>query len=149
MMTNHFYNFKKYALIEDESIPIPSGIDSSKEVMVLCKKTDLTGPNRELLEKILNAIGQNMTSTQIVGVNDDEKINVSQLLHIGSPNTLLSFEINLNKNGLNLKQKLYKLIKLLDTTIIISESLSQLQNKVEAKKKLWATLQLHFKNSSA
>lgn len=141
-----FYDYPKYRLIEDVSISIDHNLDKDKKVMVLCKKKDLNGPNHELLLKILQAIGHTPESTQIIGVDDHEKINVTLLLSNVQPETLLSFEINLNKNGLNLEQKLYRLIKLMDTTIIISEALSTLQGKKEAKVKLWGALQEHFQN---
>ena len=148
MIQSNFFNFPRYELVEDQSISIPTDLKNNKSVMVLCKKKDLNGPNNELLLKMLGAIGHTSESTQIIGIDDAEKINVTQLLTIAQPDTLLSFEINLNKNGLNLEQKLYKLINLVSTTIIISESLSTLQEKTESKKKLWASLQLHFKNKS-
>ncbi len=144
MIADGFYDFRRYDLIEDQCDRSFYPDLREQSVLVLCKSDDLSGPNKELLTKILAAIGQNFDNTQIVGVRPDQKINVTEILNIVKPSTLLSFHINLNTHGLKLEQKLYRIIGLMDTSIIISEALTILQDKIESKKRLWNELQTQF-----
>jgi tRNA uridine 5-carbamoylmethylation protein Kti12 len=123
---------------------IPEKLDSTKEALVFCRKKDLNQENHELLIKILGAVNHNLENTNIVALEDSSILDISALMQIIKPKSLLSFEINLNTNGLNLDQKLYKVMHLLDTSIIISESLSTLQQNKESKLKLWNALKEHF-----
>lgn len=143
-MIESFSDYTRYDLIEDKAKELPNSTYEQKAVMVLCKHKDLTGPNRDLLNKILGAIGQDESNTNIIGVDDHELIDVTDLLRRVPPETLLSFEINLNKNGLNLEQKLYRRIPLMSTTVIISEALETLQGSKDKKMKLWTCLKEHF-----
>lgn len=122
----------------------PEQIDFSKESLVLCRKKDLNEDNHDLLVKILSAVNLTLEITNIVAMEDSDILDVSTLIRKIKPKSLLSFEINLNTNGLNLDQKLYKPTHLVGTSIIISESLSTLQKNKESKLKLWNALKEHF-----
>lgn len=140
-----FHNFPIYKLISDQSSSVLSSAHSEKEVCVLCKPADLTTENKALLEKILSAIGHDLEGTNIISMEKTKFSDVTSILSYLRPKFLLSFEINLNTFGLNIDQKLYKALHLENTTIIISESLSTLQENKESKLKLWTTLKEQFK----
>ncbi len=138
-----FDGYKRYHLIEDQPHTIDHKAEiTTNQILVLCLEEDLTDDNKVLLSKILGAIGETMDSATIMSVNN--RMNLTEIINRNKPSTLLSFRVNLNKNGLNLHQRLYEIIVIDRMSIIISESLSDLNQNKEAKMRLWNTLKTHF-----
>ena len=125
-MTHPYFTNLKYYQIGRDRIKELS-IDKNEEFLILCKKSDFRENNRQFLIKILHAINKSIADCHIILIEEYEALDAASLLIQYQPKVLISFEINLNKNGLNIEQKLYKPIHLLNTLIIISESLDKLQ----------------------
>ena len=143
MEADAFYDFERYNLIEDQTQPLH--FTTQKKALVICLENDINEANTQLLDKILSAINLSIQDVEIIIQPTGSILNITQLLRDCEPNVMLSFHVNLNKNGLNIEQKLYQPIILMNTSIIISQALSHLQNDNQAKAKLWNAIK-HYKD---
>lgn len=151
MKVGHFDQYPRYNLIESD-LPTFEYINKieNASTVVLCKSQDLTETNKELLSKILQAVGETIASVDIISINKNGVNHLNSILKSDHLKVLLSFEVNLNNNGLNLHQRLYHIINMSGLSILISESLTKLTNDKGAKMKLWTELQkLYTSNKSA
>lgn len=149
MTLGHFDSYTRYNIIEAPSSEEASALNSTQPTtIVLCKSHDLTEENKALLTKILSAVGETLESVQFVSVDQNGQRHLNQVIQQGHTRVLLSFEVNLNNNGLNIHQRLYYITKIGDLSILISEALSTLQEKKEAKMKLWTELQKLYPQQS-
>ncbi len=145
----HFDSYPRYKIIESDKTA--SGIvDSTPRptTIVLCKSHDLSEDNKVLLSKILSAVGETLESVQFVSVDHNGQNHLNQVIQQGHTKVLLSFEVNLNNNGLNIHQRLYHITTIGEMSVLISESLSTLSEKKEAKMKLWTELQKLYPQQS-
>ena len=149
MTFGHFDSYPRYKIIEP-SISVEISVDRATQptTIVLCKSHDLTDDNKVLLSKILSAVGETLDSVQFVSVDQNGQAHLNQVIQQGHTKVLLSFEVNLNNNGLNIHQRLYHIAMIGELSILISESLSTLSEKKEAKMKLWTELQKLYPQQS-
>lgn len=149
MTLGHFDSYPRYKIIEDHSKSMDStDLSNQPTTIVLCKSHDLTDENKLLLEKILQAVGETLDSVQFVSVDQNGQRHLNQIIVEGHTKVLLSFEVNLNNNGLNIHQRLYHITMIGDLSLLISESLTALSQKKEAKMKLWTELQKLYPQQS-
>ena len=137
-----FYSYHKYDIIESNA----AGLNYIRQVkgattIVLCKSQDLTASNEKLLANILKAVGETMDTVNVISIDNNGLHHINKLIKNPLLKVLLSFEVNLNSNGLNIHQRLYHIIQLSKLSILISESLSKLSNDKTSKLKLWKELQ--------
>jgi len=149
MTFGHFDSYPRYKIIEPSKSEETS-VDpiTQPTTVVLCKSHDLTDDNKVLLSKILSAVGETLDSVQFVSVDQNGLAHLNQVIRQGHTRVLLSFEVNLNNNGLNIHQRLYHITMIGELSILISESLSTLSEKKEAKMKLWTELQKLYPQQS-
>ena len=142
MNIGSFDEYPRYNIVDS----VESGFDYINQIdntstIVLCRSEDLTESNKELLSKILQAVGETINSVDIISINKNGQNHLNSILNNHSLRVLLSFEVNLNSNGLNLHQRLYHIIRMSELSLLISESLTKLSNDKVAKMKLWKELQ--------
>jgi DNA polymerase III psi subunit len=149
MTIGHFDSYPRYQIIEQpESMGHSTDLSAHPTTIVLCKSHDLTEENKTLLAKILKAVGETLETVQFVSVDQNGQHHLNQIIVDGHTRVLLSFEVNLNNNGLNIHQRLYHIIMIGELSILISESLTTLTQKKEAKMKLWTELQKLYPQQS-
>jgi len=124
MTFGHFDSYPRYKIIEPSKSEETS-VDpiTQPTTVVLCKSHDLTDDNKVLLSKILSAVGETLDSVQFVSVDQNGLAHLNQVILQGHTRVLLSFEVNLNNNGLNIHQRLYHITMIGELSILISESL--------------------------
>lgn len=149
MTFGHFDTYPRYQIIENQNSNETSvDLSNHPTTIVLCKSHDLTEENKELLVKILKAVGETIETVDMVSVDQNGQHHLNEIIKESHTRVLLSFEVNLNNNGLNIHQRLYHIIKISDLSILISEALSTLSVKKEAKMKLWQELQKLYPEQS-
>jgi DNA polymerase III psi subunit len=112
-----------------------------KVVIVL---TSLNPTDSELLGKILGAVKLDLQSVDIIELDKNQEINLSQIFIQKSVNQLITFGINLSKVRLDVLLNSYQILEKQGIKFIYSDSLTSIQNDIPKKKALWGSLKEMF-----
>lgn len=113
-----------------------------QKVVILVNSLNPT--NSELLGKILGAVKLNLQSVDIVELDKNQQVNLSQIFTQKSVNQLITFGIDLLKVNLDIKLLPYQILENQGIKFIYSDSLTDIQNDIPKKKALWGSLKEMF-----
>jgi DNA polymerase III psi subunit len=111
---------------------------------VIILVTSLNPTDSELLGKILGAVKLDLQSVDIIELDKNQEVNLSQIFAQKSVNQLVTFGINLSKVGIDIKLTPYQILEKQGIKFIYSDSLTDIQNDVPKKKALWGSLKEMF-----
>jgi DNA polymerase III psi subunit len=106
--------------------------------------TSLNSTDSELLGKILGAVKLDLQSVDIIELDKNKEIDLSQIFTQKSVNQLVTFGIDLSKVSLDVKLTPYQILENQEIKFIYSDSLSDIQNDIPKKKALWGSLKEMF-----
>ena len=139
------YLLKNEFEVVEENIPqekIIQYYQPKQKVVVLVNQLNLT--DSELLGKILGAVKLDLQSVDIIELDKNQEVNLSQILTQKSVNQLITFGINLSKVSLDVNLTPYQILEKQGVKFIYSDSLTAIQNDVPKKKALWGSLKEMF-----
>lgn len=113
-----------------------------QRVIILIKS--LNPADSELLGKILGAVKLDLQSVDVVDLDNNQDINLSQIYSQRSVSQVITFGISLSKVNLDLKLVPYQILENQGIKFIYSDSLSDIQNDIPKKKALWGSLKEMF-----
>ncbi len=113
-----------------------------QKVIVLVNQLNPT--DSELLGKILGAVKLDLQSVDIIELDKNLAVNLSQIFTQNSVNQLITFGIDLSKVSIDVKLTPYQILENQGIKFIYSDSLTAIQNDVPKKKALWGALQGMF-----
>lgn len=138
-------------LLKDEFEIIGQDIQQEKPVQyyqpkqkVIILVTSLNPTDVELLGKILGAVKLDLQSVDIIELDKNQAVNLSQIFIQKSVNQLITFGIDLSKVNLDIKLMPYQILEKQGIKFIYSDSLSNIQNDIPKKKALWGSLKEMF-----
>jgi DNA polymerase III psi subunit len=111
---------------------------------VIILLNSLNPADSELLGKILGAVKLDLPSVDIVELDKNQDIDLSQIFTQKSVNQVITFGINLSKVSLDVKLTPYQILENQGIKFIYSDSLTDIQNDVPKKKALWTSLKEMF-----
>ena len=120
----------------------PSYYQPKQKVIILA--TSLNPTDSELLGKILGAVKLDLQSVDIVELDKNQEINLSQIFAQKSVNQLITFGLDLSKVSLDIKLTPYQILEKQDIKFMYSDSLTNIQNDIPKKKALWGSLKEMF-----
>ena len=104
----------------------------------------LNPTDSELLGKILGAVKLDLQSVDIIELDKNKDINLSQIFIQNSVNQLITFGIDLSKISLDIKLTPYQILEKQGIKFIYSDSLTDIRNDIPKKKALWGSLKEVF-----
>jgi DNA polymerase III psi subunit len=128
-----------------ENIPQENPIQyyqPKQKVIVLV--TSLNPTDSELLGKILGAVKLDLQSVDVIELDKNQDINLSQIFTQKSVNHIVTFGIDSSKVGLDIKLTPYQILEKQGIKFIYSDSLPDIQNDIPKKKALWGSLKEMF-----
>jgi DNA polymerase III psi subunit len=137
----NIYLLKNEFEIVAEEIPKEKSIQyyqPKQKVIVLVNK--LVSTDSELLGKILGAVKLDLQSVDVIELDKNQDVNLSQIFIQKSVNQLITFGIDLSKVNLDVKLIPYQILEKQGVKFIYSDSLSDIQNDIPKKKALWGSL---------
>ena len=111
---------------------------------VIILVTSLNPTDSELLGKILGAVKLDLQSVDIIELDKNQEVNLSQIVTQKSVNQVIVFGIDLSKVKLDMKLIPYQIIENQGVKFIYSDSLTDIQNDIPKKKALWGSLKEMF-----
>jgi DNA polymerase III psi subunit len=121
--------------------PIQYYQPKQKVIIIL---TSLNPADSELLGKILGAVKLDLQSVDIIELDKNQEVNLSQIFIQKSVNQVVIFGINLSKVSLDIKLTPYQILEKQGIKFIYSDSLTDIQNDIPKKKALWGSLKGMF-----
>jgi DNA polymerase III psi subunit len=141
----NIYLLKNEFEIVAEDIPQEKPIQyyqPKQKVVILL--TSLNPTDSELLGKILGAVKLDLQSVDIIELDKNQAVDLSQIFTQKSVNQLITFGIDLSKVSLDVKLTPYQILEKQGIKFIYSDSLSDIQNDIPKKKALWGSLKEMF-----
>jgi DNA polymerase III psi subunit len=111
---------------------------------VIILLNNLNPTDSELLGKILGAVKLNLQSVDIIELDKNQNIDLSQIFTQKSVNQVITFGIDLSKVSLAVNLIPYQVIEKQGIKFIYSDSLTSIQNDIPKKKALWGSLKGMF-----
>ncbi len=111
---------------------------------VIILLTNLNSTDSELLGKILGAVKLDLQSVDIIELDKNQVIDLSQIFMQKSVNQVVTFGIDLIKVNIDVKLTPYQILEKQGVKFIYSDALSNIQNDVPKKKALWGSLKEMF-----
>ncbi len=111
---------------------------------VIILVNSLNTVDSELLGKILGAVKLDLQSVDVIELDKNKEINLSQIFTQKSANQVVIFGIDSSKVGLDVKLTPYQILEKQGIKFIYSDSLSDIQNDIPKKKALWGGLKEMF-----
>lgn len=121
--------------------PIQYYQPKQKVIIIL---TSLNPADSELLGKILGAVKLDLQSVDIIELDKNQEVNLSQIFVQKSVNQVVIFGIDLSKVSLDIKLTPYQILEKQGIKFIYSDSLTDIQNDIPKKKALWGSLKGMF-----
>ena len=112
-----------------------------KVVVIL---SSLNPMDSELLGKILGAVKLDLQSVDIIELDKNSSINLSQIFTQKFVNQVITFGVDLSKVGIDIKLMPYQILENQGIKFIYSDSLTAIQNDIPKKKALWGSLKEMF-----
>jgi DNA polymerase III psi subunit len=142
----NIYLLKNEFNIVTEDIPQEKSIQyyKPKQKVIILLLTSLNPTDSELLGKILGAVKLDLQSVDIIELDKNQTVNLSQIFIQKSVNQLITFGINLSKVSLDIKLNPYQILEKQGIKFIYSDSLTDIQNDIPKKKALWGSLKGMF-----
>ena len=106
--------------------------------------TSLNAVDSELLGKILGAVKLDLQSVDVIELDKNQSISLSQIFTQKSVNQFITFGIDLSKVTLEINLTPYQILEKQGVKFIYSDSLSDIQSDVPKKKLLWGSLKEMF-----
>jgi DNA polymerase III psi subunit len=113
-----------------------------QKVIILVNSLNPT--DSELLGKILGAVKLDLPSVDVIELDKNQNVDLSQAFTQKSVNQVITFGINLSKVNLDIKLTPYQILENQGIKFIYSDSLTDIQNDVPKKKALWGSLKEMF-----
>ena len=113
-----------------------------QKVIILLNQLNST--DSELLGKILGAVKLDLQLVDIIELDKNQEVDLSQLFTQKSVNQLITFGINLSKVNLDINLTPYQILEKQGVKFIYSDSLTNIQNDIPKKKALWGSLKEMF-----
>jgi DNA polymerase III psi subunit len=111
---------------------------------VIILVNSLNPADSELLGKILGAVKLDLPSVDVIELDKNQNVDLSQAFTQKSVNQVITFGINLSKVNLDVKLTPYQILENQGIKFIYSDSLTDIQNDVPKKKALWGSLKEMF-----
>jgi DNA polymerase III psi subunit len=141
----NIYLLKNEFEIVAEEIPQEKPIQyyqPKQKVIILL--TSLNPTDSELLGKILGAVKLDLQSVDIIELDKNQEVNLSQIFAQKVVNQIITFGIDLSKVSLDIKLTPYQILEKQGIKFIYSDSLTDIQNDIPKKKALWGSLKGMF-----
>jgi DNA polymerase III psi subunit len=141
----NIYLLKNEFEIVAEEIPQEKPIQyyqPKQKVIILL--TSLNPTDSELLGKILGAVKLDLQSVDIIELDKNQEVNLSQIFAQKVVNQIITFGIDLSKVSLDIKLTPYQILEKQGIKFIYSDSLTDIQNDIPKKKALWGSLKEMF-----
>jgi DNA polymerase III psi subunit len=113
-----------------------------QKVVILVNSLNPT--DSELLGKILGAVKLDLQSVDIIELDKNQGINLSQIFTQKSVNQIITFGIDLTNVSLDVNLSPYQILEKQGIKFIYSDSLTSIQNDIPKKKALWGSLKEMF-----
>ncbi len=113
-----------------------------QKVIVLVNELNAT--DIELLGKILGTVKLDLQSVDIIELDKNLSVNLSQIFTQKSVNQFITFGIDLSKVDIDMKLTPYQITEKQGVKFIFSDSLTDIQNDIPKKKALWGSLKEMF-----
>ena len=126
----------------DQANTTPAYYEPKQKVIILA--TSLYAVDSELLGKILGAVKLDLQSVDIIELDKNQEVNLSQIFTQKSVNQLITFGIDLLKVSIDIKLTPYQILEKQGIKFIYSDSLTDIQNDIPKKKALWGSLKEMF-----
>lgn len=111
---------------------------------VIILLTSLNTTDSELLGKILGAVKLDLQSVDVIELDKNQDINLSQIFTQKSVNQVVIFGIDSLKVNLDINLTPYQILEKQGVKFIYSDSLTDIQNDIPKKKALWGSLKEMF-----
>jgi DNA polymerase III psi subunit len=111
---------------------------------VIILVTILNPVDSELLGKILGAVKLDLQSVDVIELDKNKEINLSQIFTQKSVSQVVIFGIDSSKVNLDVKLTPYQILEKQAIKFIYSDSLTDIQNDIPKKKALWGSLKEMF-----
>ena len=141
----NIYLLKNEFVVVAEDIPQENPIQyyqPKQRIIILV--TSLNPTDSELLGKILGAVKLNLQSVDIIELDKNQTVNLSQIFSQKSVNQVVIFGIDSLKVSLDIKLTPYQILEKQGIKFIYSDSLTAIQNDIPKKKALWGSLKEMF-----
>jgi DNA polymerase III psi subunit len=139
----------EFVVVGEDSPPLsvspqttPSYYQPKQKVIILLNS--LNPADSELLGKILGAVKLDLPSVDVIELDKNQNVDLSQAFTQKSVNQVITFGINLSKVSLDVKLTPYQILENQGIKFIYSDSLTDIQNDVPKKKALWGSLKEMF-----
>ena len=132
----------EYIDIPEKNLQLEDSNEKPK-VLVVGMEKDIDR-NIILLDKIMESIKISKEEYLVLDINDGQSYNLAQLHQRLGFETALVFYVPLGKLGLNIKAYRNRYLKTENFSIIISNSLSDINDNKEMKRALWESLKRNF-----
>ena len=113
---------------------------------VLILTDSISEVEKELLSKILRAIGTSLDQVDLVELNKVHSLDYQSFTSQNITQKVISFGIGLGKLNWNILLNLYQPKNVLGVDFILSDELRILEENINLKKTLWNALKLMFGN---
>ena len=130
-----FHSFPRY------EIPDPAIQEVHQKTVVLTAELDDSGPQIELLNKILQSVKINLAEIQHIRLPEEETLRIREN---GHETLILGFGISPARLSLHVDERLYHPMRLGTQTYIFSNSLERLPDNAEERRALWHALKTYF-----
>ncbi len=138
-----FQRLHHYA-IPTHTIPKTRG-DLAKKIWIVIKKHEDIKEHQQLLQRILTAVDKVLDEDCSILLLEKNAISLPKIASLSQPTFVLCFGVRSIEVGLNIKDVLYRDIKVNQTVFLFVDHLATIASDQAAKKHLWAALQKLFK----
>lgn len=139
-MNYTYFDFPIYT----DAADLERHVDDQHEIQyyVFLKEVDYTTEHKELLRKILQAMGiLGQSFTKVIILKENERVNFAAYFPTDSKKYYLAFGLNAGTLGLNIKTIPYQHLTIGSLSVLFAHSLKDLNKSIPYKKQLWAQLQ--------
>ena len=134
--------YSQTTALEYNSQKVPQYYQPKQKVIILVNS--LTPTDSELLGKILGAVKLDLQSVDLIELDKNQEVNLSQIFKQKFVNQVITFGIDLLKVSLDVKLIPYQIHENQGVKFIYSNSLPDIQNDIPKKKALWGSLKEMF-----
>lgn len=129
----HIYDQPLY-VFPDKAPNVISNEAVDASILVMAKRDDLNETTSDLLAKMLKACQLETNATQIIGVDDEDII---QMIQSGKWQFVLLFGLELHNESFYAKKEKYKPFRFGGRAFLYAESLKLIANSPASKSALW------------
>jgi hypothetical protein len=117
---------------------------NQKLLLLIDESPELSASDTILLEKILNAIGLDLTKVDILNIAGAKRIDFRPLLETKKIHHVISFGVPFLKVNIDVMMNRYDPKKVSDITFLLADPLSVMQEDQAVKRAFWVVLKQLF-----